>query len=143
MAKQLEKLIDKSMKFDEDKIQSLFSNEEADVYAKAIKEKIYKEVYDEIKEEAIQEITHEATKRVKKINSEEKIKSFVSLTITGVILAFFIGLTVNETTAFIDYLKSNDTGWQISLFVVVLSIIVISLITVFVIIKEAIKFISR
>lgn len=63
MAKQLENLIDKVMKLDEDSIQSVFPNEKADVYSKAIKERIYKQVYEE---EAIQEITHEATKRAKK-----------------------------------------------------------------------------
>lgn len=40
MAKQLENLIDKAMKLDENSIQSIFPDEEADVYSKAIKETI-------------------------------------------------------------------------------------------------------
>lgn len=145
MAKLLETLIDKSMEHDDSKIQEAFEGEKADNYSKAIKEGIYKQVYDEIKEEAIEEITQQALEKSKKILKKEKIKNLGSLTITGVILAFFVGLVVNETTAFIDFLKNipNNIGWMISVGVVVLSVIVILLITVFIFIKEALQLISE
>lgn len=97
--------------------------EDTEAYVKAVKcqlkDQIYKEVCEEVREEALKEaekITEERTR-------QKRIEEFRKLTVDGLIVAFFVGLLVNQSTDIIGYFKGSFITPNISITVAIAVVI--------------------
>lgn len=84
-------------------------NTREEMLKKAAKESIinaiYKEIYDEVEEEAFLS----AEKRSKEKSTERKMREAKNLIIKGFIVAFFVGMAVNQLTEVISIFKNGLT----------------------------------
>ena len=100
------------------------SEEEKQMIFKAAKEQIKNQIVEEIKNEAQQEIIDMAQQEIEKAKNAEKLKELKEIVWSGFILAFLVGLLVNQVTEIIGYVKGiaesvSSTYW-ISLVLVLL-----------------------
>ena len=83
--------------------------EDKDGYVDAIKQSLTDKIYDEIRAEVRDEALADASKIIEEKAGLKRIDEFKKLAINGVIVAFFVGLLVNQSTEAI--LFSNRFGY--------------------------------
>ena len=146
MSKTLNNLIDKAYKSQEKEIKEkcAFSNEDLTIHSMAVKESLEKLVYKEIKQELYDEVTIAATKQLEKEALNKKVKELEKIIYTGLILAIFVGMLVNQLTDIITYLK-NGTNFNLLSNTIILVLIFAGLcilITVVIFVKDALNMIK-
>ena len=101
-------------------------------------------IYKEIKEELKEQIIKEAQDEIDKKSNLKQIQEIKALTISGAMLAIFVGLFVNQITELIDFYKGPikeidvQLTWKASIVLLGLT----SLITVFWFFRSALKVIK-
>lgn len=136
MSKKLNNVIEKSLKFsDFYKNKNIDKDEEARFSFEAARDKTAKEIYEEIKNELKEEAINEAQEEIKNQKLIHKIKELRTLTIIGIIIAFFVGMAVNQLTGLfglLDFFKK----WYGMLIILSISITIVMVITNYWILKE-------
>ena len=129
MSQELDRLIQKAIESDQrifEEIQTKgFTKEQ---YIQAITDKTKKQVYKEVKEEVRDEAIKEAEKKINMITTNKQMKEIKKLSFTGILLAFFVGLLVNQFTEVITLLKNNgflSTRWVIVVLAILCMLILI------------------
>ncbi len=104
-------------------------------------DRIYKEIYDAVEEDAFQA----AEKKSKEVSIRRKMNEARTLIIQGFVVAFFVGLAVNQLTEIFQMIKqdllSNDLVETIILFAVFVSICVVLL--GYMLVKELIALVRK
>lgn len=75
----------------------------------ALREKKRKQIIDEIRSQYKDELMKEAETELQKENNRQKIKELKELLWSGFVLAFIVGLAVNQVTDMIGYWKGTVT----------------------------------
>ena len=136
MSKKLNNVIEKSLKFsDFYKDKNIDKDEEAKFSFEAARDRTAKEIYEEIKNELKEEAINEAQEEIKSQKLIHKIKELRTLTIIGIIIAFFVGMAVNQVTGLfvlLDFFKE----WYGMLIILAISIVIVMGITNYWILKE-------
>ena len=136
MSKKLNNVIEKSLKFsDFYKDKNIDKDEEAKFSFEAARDRTAKEIYEEIKNELKEEAINEAQEEIKNQKLIHKIKELRTLTIIGIIIAFFVGMAVNQLTGLfglLDFFKK----WYGMLIILSISITIVMVITNYWILKE-------
>ena len=136
MSKKLNNVIEKSLKFsDFYKNKNIDKDEEARFSFEAARDKTAKEIYEEIKNELKEEAINEAQEEIKNQKLIHKIKELRTFTIIGIIIAFFVGMAVNQLTGLfglLDFFKK----WYGMLIILSISITIVMVITNYWILKE-------
>lgn len=99
MGKELDKLIDLAISN---------SQEYSKLDAKTkdlVEEKLKSEVLAEIKQEVSSKAIKDAKSRLDEERAVNKLRDYKELTVVGIVLAFLIGLSVNQVSDFIGYIK--------------------------------------
>lgn len=109
MAAKLETLVDLVIKMKSDKIFAKGKNneEDKDLFISSVKAQLMNEIYNEVKNEVKSVALLEADEMIKKKSLLQKIKDFKALTLIGVIVAFFVGMSVNQFTELVGYIKGS------------------------------------
>ena len=81
--------------------------EDKDGYVDAIKKSLTDKIYDEIRAEVRDEALADASKIIEEKAGLKRIDEFRKLAINGVIVAFLVGLLVNQSTDIIGYWKGS------------------------------------
>lgn len=106
---ELDKLLDAFMKSKAELIQGEAPAEEKDELIAALREKkkedIVKEIKSQYKKELLKEINTETAKEIHR----QKIRDLKSLMWSGFLLAFVVGLAVNQATDIIGFYKGTVT----------------------------------
>ena len=127
MSKKLNNVIEKSLKFsDFYKDKNIDKDEEAKFSFEAARDRTAKEIYEEIKNELKEEVINEAQEEIKGQKLIHKIKEL--RTIIRVIIAFFIGMGVNQATELISSYEWTNNRIVMSFFTVVFIGITIAII---------------
>lgn len=86
-----------------------------DQVTKAVEEDLKKKVYEEIKSETLESLISEANETVNRNNMLSRIKEYRRILILGIVMAFLIGMSVNQFTNLIDRGTNNSDGWPWSI----------------------------
>ena len=136
MNKKLNNVIEKSLKFSEFyKDKNIDEDEEAKFSFEAARDKTAKEIYEEIRSEVRQEEIDKAQEEIENQKLIHKIKELKTLTVIGIIIAFFVGMAVNQVTGLfvlLDFFKE----WYGMLIILAISIVIVMSITNYWILKE-------
>lgn len=136
MNKKLNNVIEKSLKFSEFyKDKNIDEDEEAKFSFEAARDKTAKEIYEEIRSEVRQEEIDKAQEEIENQKLIHKIKELRTLTVIGIIIAFFVGMAVNQVTGLfvlLDFFKE----WYGMLIILAISIVIVMSITNYWILKE-------
>ena len=136
MNKKLNNVIEKSLKFSEFyKDKNIDEDEEAKFSFEAARDKTAKEIYEEIRSEVRQEEIDKAQEEIENQKLIHKIKELRTLTIIGIIIAFFVGMAVNQVTGLfvlLDFFKK----WYGMLIILAISIGIVMSIINYWILKE-------
>lgn len=89
---------------------------------KAVEEDLKNKVYEEIKSETLEGLISEANKTVNKNNMITRIKECRKILISGIVMAFFLGMSVNQFTNLIDRAIGNSNGWSCFIGIVMLAV---------------------
>lgn len=81
----------------------------------AVEEDLKKKVYEEIKSETLENLISEANKTVNRNNMLTRIKECRKILISGILMAFFVGMSVNQFTNLIDSATNKNNGWSLSI----------------------------
>lgn len=120
MSEELSKILDNYISSQEGE---LFSDE-ADIelkekYKSATKKRIENIIYSEIQNELKEKIIADAEKEIDKRAGMKRVKEYKSLTLIGIIMAFFVGLLTNQITDIIGMLKGTVTPEKIKCTVII------------------------
>ena len=88
---------------------------------KAVEERLKNKVYEEIKSEILEGLISEANKTVNRNNMITRIKECRKILVSGIVMAFFIGMSVNQFTKLVDSATNNSNSWSCFLGVVMLA----------------------
>ena len=136
MNKKLNNVIEKSLKFSKFyKDKNIDEDEEAKFSFEAARDKTAKEIYEEIRSEVRQEEIDKAQEEIENQKLIHKIKELRTLTIIGIIIAFFVGMAVNQVTGLfvlLDFFKK----WYGMLIILAISIGIVMSIINYWILKE-------
>ncbi|MFR9281535.1 MAG: hypothetical protein ACLVKV_02880 [Peptoniphilus lacrimalis] len=124
MGKKLDSLIDLVISKNDD-----YSNLE-DGNKLLVKKKLKSELLSEIKQEVQENAINDAKKDIDEYRTKKKLKDYKELTILGLIIAFIIGLSVNQFTDVIGFFKKLIDGepWVSITFAIIIAAIAIYLI---------------
>ncbi|MFR6454057.1 MAG: hypothetical protein ACLUOG_03420 [Peptoniphilus lacrimalis] len=130
MGKKLDSLVDLVISKNDD-----YSNLE-DGNKLLVKKKLKSEILYEIKQEVKENAIEEAKKDIDDYMTKKKLKDYKELTILGLIIAFIIGLSVNQLTDVIGFYKKliYKEPW-----VSILTAIIIVAIAIYLIFKHILK----
>ncbi len=130
MGKKLDSLVDLVISKNDD-----YSNLE-DGNKLLVKKKLKSEILYEIKQEVKENAIEEAKKDIDDYMTKKKLKDYKELTILGLIIAFIIGLSVNQLTDVIAFYKKliYKEPW-----VSILTAIIIVAIAIYLIFKHILK----
>lgn len=84
-------------------LQQEASDNEKEEYTNAVISKLEDRVYDEVKRDVRDKALAEAEKIIEKRSELRKIEELKKLTVEGLIVAFFVGLLVNQVTDMITF----------------------------------------
>lgn len=73
-----------------------------------VEKKLKSEVLAEIKQEVSSKAIKDAKSRLNEERAVNKLRDYKELTVVGIVLAFFIGLSVNQASDVIGYIKNID-----------------------------------
>ena len=146
MSNTLETLLDKYLKLEEKILfrENAVPNEkEANV--DAIKKQLSDKIYAEIKQEILESVLADAEEIIEKKAGLKRIEEFKKLSIDGLIVAFFVGLLVNQSTDIIGYFKGSFSTNNIWLTVEVAIVLLLICVGIFVglFISELIKLLRK
>lgn len=130
MGKKLDSLVDLVISKNDD-----YSNLE-DGNKLLVKKKLKSEILYEIKQEVKENAIEEAKKDIDDYMTKKKLKDYKELTIFGLIIAFFIGLSVNQLTDVIAFYKKLIYKEPL---VSILTAIIIVAIAIYLIFKHILK----
>lgn len=71
-----------------------------------VEEKLKSEILAEIKQEVSSKAIKDAKSRLDEERAMNKLRDYKELTVIGIVLAFLIGLSVNQVSVFIGYIKN-------------------------------------
>ena len=91
-------------------LQQEASDNEKEEYTNAVISKLEDRVYDEVKRDVRDKALAEAEKIIEKRSELRKIEELKKLTVEGLIVAFFVGLLVNQVTDMITFFKGTVTS---------------------------------
>jgi len=136
MNKKLNNVIEKSLRFSKFyKDKNIDEDEEAKFSFEAARDKTAKEIYQEIRSEVRQEEIDKAQEEIENQKLIHKIKELRTLTMIGIIIAFFVGMAVNQVTGLfvlLDFFKK----WYGMLIILAISIVIVMSIINYWILKE-------
>ena len=140
MGKKLNNVIEKSLKFSKFyKDKNIDEDEEAKFFFGVARNALITEIVEEVKEEEKEKIRQkaieEAQKEIENQRLINKIKELRTFTIIGIIIAFFVGMAVNQLTGLfglLDFFKK----WYGMLIILSVSIAIVMGITIYWILKE-------
>lgn len=146
MSNTLETLLDKYLKLEEKILfrENAVPNEK-EAYVDAIKKQLSDKIYEEIKKEILESVLADAEEIIEKKAGLKRIEEFKKLSIDGLIVAFFVGLLVNQSTDIIGYFKgsfSTNNIW-LTVGVVVVLLIICGGIFIGLFISELIKLLRK
>ena len=107
MSETLETLIDNYISQSDRLFKENVVPDEKDTFKEAVKAVMTKKIYDEIRQEVKDEALADAEEIIEKEAGLKRIREFRKLTVDGLIVAFFVGLLVNQSTDIIGYLKGS------------------------------------
>ena len=139
MNKKLNNVIEKSLRFSKFyKDKNIDEDEEAKFSFEAARDKTAKEIYQEIRSEVRQEEIDKAQEEIENQKPIHKIKELRTLTIIGIIIAFFVGMAVNQVTGLFVLLGffRNFRKWYGMLIILTVSIVIVMSIINYWILKE-------
>ncbi len=110
---ELDKVLDALMKDKKELIIQEAPSEDRDEFLALFRENKKKKIIEEIKEEYKQILIQEADIEIKKEVNRQKIEDLKSLMWSGFLLAFIVGLAVNQATDIIGYYKGTVTADKI------------------------------
>lgn len=124
MSKKIDQVVDCWIDYliKEDAINSQVSDHER----KEVKNSLREKALDDIKKEVKAILTEDEKKRILAV---AKVKAFISLLIDGLIVAFVVGLLVNQFTNIID-LFTHDIVWRIIIVIIGLLLLIFIVIQV-------------
>lgn len=145
MSSKLDALIDKYVREKEHMFSADVPDDEKVVYINAIKKQLADEVRTEIRVEVAAEAIKEAQLEIEKNSLIARIKEYKRLSIDGLLIAFFVGMLVNQSTDLVSYFKGvfqSGKTWITIVFCIVLAVIVT---TIFfgMFFEEAIKLLGK
>lgn len=149
MSEALRKIVEKAVESDTQKLlEKLDTDDEKENFEqckKALKEKIYNQIQEEIKEKFASEIADRAEEKINQRASQKKIEELKKLTINGFIVAFLVGLFVNQVTDFIGKYKGSVSLTNIWPTVVIILVLFVLCVIVFIImfLDELLKIVGR
>lgn len=114
MSKTLDKIVALCVKsqLKKEKFSGYFDGSEV---IQAVEEDLKKKVYEEIKSETLENLISEANKTVNRNNMLTRIKECRKILISGILMAFFVGMSVNQFTNLIDSATNKNNGWSLSI----------------------------
>lgn len=108
MGERLDALIDNYLKSkDEDVFSENTSVEDKKMYISAVKQKIADEIRNEMKTEVAEEAIKDAQIEIEENSLKAKLKEYRRLTVDGLLIAFCVGMLVNQSTEIIGYFKGT------------------------------------
>ena len=108
MSETLETLIDKYIDLQDDVVfRDNAVPEDKEAYVKAIKMQLTDRIYAEVRKEVRDDAVKDASELIEKKAGIKRIKEFKKLAIDGLIVAFFVGLLVNQFTDIIGFFKGS------------------------------------
>ena len=123
---ELDRVLDTLMDAKRASIEGRTSKEEENELIDALKEKKKAQIIEEIKATYREEIFKEAEEKLKKKTHKKKIDELRELMWNGFILAFVVGLAVNQVTDVIGYYKGSvalEKIWPTSIIIAILLVI--------------------
>ena len=107
MSESLETLIDKYVDSQQTAVFSSDIKEvDKDTYISAVKMQLTSKIYNEIRDEVRDEALMDADNIIEKKAGQTRIKEFKNLMIDGAIVAFFVGMLVNQVTELLGVFKN-------------------------------------
>lgn len=128
---ELDTVIDALMKAKGDKIGSGMSEEEKRELVDALKKEKKRAIIQEIRDEYKAEIIKEAESEIEKKIQNKKIDELRSLMWDGFIVAFIVGLAVNQATDIIGYFKGSVSLTDLWSTVAIMSILVVVCVVIY------------
>lgn len=126
MSESLKTLIDKYVKSQKISIEG--SDEEKKEVITAAKERLYDKIYQEVKEEVKEKALEEADDIIDERKRLRQLSELKKLVWSGFLVAFFVGILVNQVTDIIGYLKGSvslTSIWPTVAIIIILLIICI------------------
>lgn len=146
MSKTLDELLTKAYEDNEKEIKAQTSIEPDDTefMFESVKERISSKIYSEIKEEVYEEIMEKVNEDLKKHEHDRKIEELRKVIYSGFIIAFFVGLLVNQVTDIASYIKKSlELEWGITIILIVFLAIISIGLTVYKFVDEGLKLIRK
>lgn len=146
MSETLKSVIDKYIELqDEVVFRENAVPEEKEYYVDAVKESLTDKIYKEIRTEVRDEALADATKIVEEKAGLKRIEEFKKLALSGIVVAFFVGLLVNQSTDIIGYLKGSfqATNIWITVKIVLVLLAICILIFAYMFFSELIKMLRK
>ena len=123
---ELDRVLDTVMKDKAELIMQEATEEEREEIITSLREHKKREIIAEIRKEYKEELIQEAYSEAKKASERQKIEDLKSLMWSGFLLAFIVGLAVNQTTDIIGYYKGTvtvDKIWPTAMITFILCLI--------------------
>ncbi len=146
MSKELSRILDNYISSQENELFSDEADRELkEQYKNAAKKRIENSIYSEIENELKEKIIADAEKEIDKRAGMKRVKEYKSLTLIGIIMAFFVGLLTNQITDIIGMFKGTVTPEKIKSTVIISVVIfIICVVIAFgLFISEIIKMLER
>ena len=127
---ELDKVIDALMKAKKDRIKENVTEEETEELINALREKTKEKIIQEIKDKYKEEVVEAANLEIEKKKQKKKLDELRSLMWNGFIVAFVVGLAVNQVTDVIGYYKGNvklDVIWPTNIIIMILVLVCVIL----------------
>lgn len=142
---ELDKLLDAVMRQKQDVIEAEADPSERQELIDALREKKKDDIVKEIRNEYKQELKEEIISEMQDERNRKKIEDLKELIVTSLVMAFLVGLAVNQVTDIISYFKNGDTGislgWTVLCTIILFAISVLLYIQFF--IKKAMDIINN
>lgn len=118
---------------------------DSSLYTSAIKKQMEEEVYQEIKGELYETVILEAKEEIDKLANDSQMRELRNLTISGVVLAVFVGLLVNQVIELIGHYKPEmeSGGLGITLIISFSLILIVAAIMLIWFVGKALKIIEN
>ena len=146
MSETLEILVDNYIKLKEDVVLKESAGiKDKEEYTASIKKSLLSQIYTEVENEVRDDAIQKADKIIEKRADKKRINEFRRLTIDGLIVAFFVGLLVNQVTDIIGYLKGSFETSDIKSTVIISAVLLIVCIIIisWLFISEVIKMLEK
>lgn len=101
------------------------TEEEVKIMKKAIEDNFFEQIKREIIEEEKKKIVLEAQREIDELENKKRVKEIKVLMYEGVIVAFIVGLIVNQATDLVNVIKGITTNVGVTIGVIILLAIVV------------------